>query len=182
MGVEHIKSLIPIEVVVPVLAAISCLVALPQLGLPVWALFIGWAWYFALGANPAVLKKVYPSMIPGALLAAICIWLINVFMKFMSLMPAMMLAVLITVFLLMCVLRVPLTSCGLAAFNGYSCVFAAYYGGFFPQTGSPGRDILMALLWSLAANFIGPLFGYLSIFFTFPGQKKEEKKTEEVGM
>lgn len=164
-----------------VLAAVSCLVALPQLGLPVWALFIGWAWYFALGANPSVFKSVYPAMIPGALLAAVCIWLINVFTGFLSLMPAMMLAVLITVFLLMCVLRFPLTSCGLAAFNGYSCVFAAYYGGFFPQTGSPGRDIITALIWSLVANFIGPLFGYLSIFFTFPGRKKEDQ-TKEVEM
>lgn len=158
-----------------VLAAVSCLVALPQLGLPVWALFIGWAWYFALGSNPSVFKSVYPAMIPGALLAAACIWLINVFAGFMPAMPAMMLAVLITVFLLMCVLRVPLTSCGLAGFNGYSCVFAAYYGGFFPQSGALGHDILMALIFSLVANFIGPVFGYLSIFFTFSSQKEEKQ-------
>lgn len=174
------KTRIPIEIVVAILAAISCLVALPQLGLPVWALFIAWAWYFALGANPGVFKSVYPAALAGAVLAVVCIWLISAFMGFMSLMPAMMLAVFITVFLLMLVLRVPATSCGLAAFNGYSCVFATYYGGFFRQTGSADLDILMAFVFSIVANLLGPVFGYFSIYFTFPRQ--EEKKTGDVGM
>ncbi|SFG01565.1 Protein of unknown function [Desulfotomaculum arcticum] len=174
------KTLIPIEIVVALLAAVSCLVALPQLGLPVWALFIAWAWYFALGANTSVFKSVYPAALAGAVLAALCIWLINVFMGFLSLMPAMMLAVFITVLLLMLVLRVPATSCGLAAFNGYSCVFATYYGGFFHQTGSAGQDILIAFAFSIVANLIGPVFGYLSIYLTFPRQA--ENKSENAGM
>lgn len=174
------KSRIPIEIVVAVLAAISCLVTLPQLGLPVWALFIAWAWYFALGATPAVFKSVYPAAFAGAVLAAVCIWLIGAFMGIMSLMPAMMLAVFITVLLLMLVLRLPATSCGLAAFNGYSCVFATYYGGFFHKTGSAEMDILIAFGFSMAANLLGPVFGYLSIYFTLPRQ--EEKKAEDPGM
>jgi len=176
--VGHIKTLIPIEIVVPLLAAVSCIVAISQIGLPVWALFIGWAWYFALGANPSVFKQVYPAAIAGAILAAVCVWLINYFMTFMPLLPAMMVAVIITVFALMCVLRIPLTSCGLAAFNGYSCVFATYYGGFFPQTGSPGQDIVMALVFGTVAFLIGPLFGYLSILFTFPVQEQKQKNID----
>jgi len=174
------KTRIPVEITVPVLAAISCLVTIPQIGLPVWALFIAWAWYFALGATPAVFKMVYPPAIVGAVLAAACIWLIGVLMGFMALMPAMMLAVLISVFLLMLVLRIPATSCGLAAFNGYSCVFATYYGGFFSKSGAAELDILMALAFSVIANLLGPVFGYLSIYFTFPGT--EEKKSGDAGM
>ncbi|HBX22192.1 MAG TPA: DUF1097 domain-containing protein [Desulfotomaculum sp.] len=174
------KTRIPIEIVVAVLAALSCLVALPQIGLPVWALFIAWAWYFNLGASPAVFKMVYPAAFAGAVLAAACIWLISIFVAFMPFMPAMMLAVFISVLLLMLVMKLPVTSCGLAAFNGYSCVFATYYGGFFRQTGSAEMDILMAFAFSIIANLIGPVFGYLSIYFTFPQQ--EEKKAKDVGM
>lgn len=156
------KTRIPIEIVVAALAAISCLVALPQLGLPVWALFIAWAWYFALGATTSVFKMVYPAALAGAVLAGVCIWLIGAFMGYMTMMAAMMLAVFITVFLLMLVLKIPATSCSLAAFNGYSCVFATYYGGFFRQTGSTELDILAAFAFSIAANFLGPFFGYFS--------------------
>ncbi|AGL02208.1 DUF1097 domain-containing protein [Desulfoscipio gibsoniae] len=170
------KALIPLEIVVPILASISCLFAAPQLGLPIWALFIGWAWYYALGANINVFKQVYPAAIPGAVLAAICIWLISIFAQLMSAMLAMMIAVIITVFLLMCVLRIPLTSCGLSAFNSYSCVFATYYGGFYRQTGTLEQDILMALIYASVAFALGPVFGYFSIKLTLPMQENEEKK------
>ena len=174
------KASIPIEIVVAVLAAISCLVTLPQFGLPVWALFIAWAWYFALGATPAVFKMAYPAALAGAVLAAACIWLIGTLMGYMALMPAMMLAVFITVLLLMLVLRLPATSCSLAAFNGYSVVFATYYGGFFHKSGSAELDILMAFAFSIVAMLLGPVFGYFSIYFTFPRQ--EENKTEDMGL
>lgn len=166
------KTRIPIELVVAVLATLSCLVAWPGLGLPVWALFIGWAWYFALGATPATFKTIYPSMLPGAILAAICIWLIDIFMKVLPLMPSMMLAVFITVLLLMLALRIPFTSCSLAAFNAYSSVFAVFYGGFFPKTGDFGHDLMYALFWAVIGNMLGPVFGFFSVYFTFP--KKQE--------
>ncbi|MFL0194029.1 DUF1097 domain-containing protein [Clostridium sp. WILCCON 0269] len=164
------KAKIPIEIVVAVLAALSCLVSLPGLGFPVWALFIGWAWYFALGATPSTMKSIYPSMLPGALLAVLCIFLINGFGKSMPSMPAMMIAVLITVFLLMVCLKIPYTNCSLSAFNAYSTTFAVFYGGFFPKTGVASHDILMALVWALIGNGLGPIFGYLSIVFTMPAK------------
>ncbi|WP_368488877.1 DUF1097 domain-containing protein [Clostridium sp. BJN0013] len=167
------KAKIPIEIVVAVLAALSCLVSLPGLGFPVWALFIGWAWYFALGATPSTMKSIYPSMLPGALLAVLCIFLINDFGKIMPSMPAMMIAVLITVFLLMICLRIPYTNCSLSAFNAYSTTFAVFYGGFFPKMGVQSYDILMALVWALIGNALGPIFGYLSIVFTMPAKDKQ---------
>lgn len=55
---EAMKSGIPIELVVPVLAALSCLLMKVGGGIPVWAVFLGWAWYFAMGATPSILKKI----------------------------------------------------------------------------------------------------------------------------
>jgi hypothetical protein len=169
------KSRIPIECVVAVLAAISCLISWPGIGLPVWALFIGWAWYFALGATPKVLKSIYISTIPGAILAFLCIWLINILTNYTGLMLAMMISVLITVFLLMLVLKMPGTN-SLPAFNAYSTIFAVFYGGFFPKVGVFSSDLIKALLWGIIGNFLGPVFGYLSIYFTFPVDIKKDNK------
>ncbi|HZK01803.1 MAG TPA: DUF1097 domain-containing protein [Anaerovoracaceae bacterium] len=161
------KTRIPIEIVVGVLAAISCLVTLPGLGLPVWALFIGWAWYFSLGATPSVFKVCYPPVFTGALLAALCLWLINVLANIgMGGMPGTMFSVGLTVFLLMMTLKIPLTSASLPAFNAYSSVFALMYIGGFPDL--PIGPILSCTLWAMIGNFLGPIFGYFSIKLTFP--------------
>lgn len=162
---------IPIEIVVGVLGGVSCLVAWPGLGIPVWALFIGWAWYFALGATPKVMKNIYPSMIPGAVLAAICIALINVLSPYMHPMLAMILPVTLTVFLLMMALKIPLTNCSLPAFNAYSTTFAVFYGGFYPANENVWIAIVVAMVWALIGNAMGPLFGWLSIFFSTKKEK-----------
>lgn len=169
------KSRIPIELVVGILAGISCLVTLPGLGIPLWALFIGWAWYFALGATPEAFKKIYPPIFTGALLAALCLWMIG-FLANIGIggMPGTMIAVAVTVFLLMMTLRIPLTSASLPAFNAYSSVFALMYIGSFPEL-SIG-PILSCTLWAMLGNFLGPVFGYLSVALTFPVKIKETGK------
>jgi len=170
---------VPISISVAILAGISCLAALPQLDIPVWAIFIGWAQYFALGATPDLFKKIYPALIPGAILSAVAIILIDLLTPSMGFIPSMMLSVIITVFLLMKALEVPVFSTGLAAFNAYSVVFAAFYGGFFPEFGTFYGDLLIAFIWSLIGLFVGVVFGYLSIFFTFPqAEEASEQKTE----
>lgn len=165
------KPRIPIEVVVGVLGGISCLVTISGLGLPVWALFIGWAWYFALGAVPSAFKQIVPAVFPGALLAAACIWLMDVFdgLGFTG-MPNMIVFVALTVFLLMCSLRIPIFSASLPAFNAYSSMFALYAIGSFPDL--PCGPILSCCLWAVIGNLLGPVFGWLSIVLQFP--KKEE--------
>ena len=164
------KTRIPIEVVVGVLGGISCLVTLPSIGLPVWALFIGWAWYFALGATTAAFKKIIPAVFSGALLAALCIWMIGWFTKLgFAGMPNMMICVTITVFLLMCTLRIPFFSSSLPAFNAYSSVFALFAIGSYPDLVI--GPILSCALWALIGNLLGPVFGYLSIKLTFPHEE-----------
>lgn len=168
------KSRIPIEVVVAVLAAISCLVAfIPGFAIPVWALFIGWAWYFALGATPSVMKTIYFSILPGAILAATCIWLNDLFGVSMSSLWAVMLSVLITVFFLMLFLKIPGTN-GLVGFNAYSTIFAVFYGGFSPHSGELKTDIIIALIYGVVGLCLGPLFGYFSVYFTFPQKDKDK--------
>ncbi|MEJ5366119.1 MAG: DUF1097 domain-containing protein [Desulfosoma sp.] len=164
------KSGLPIELVVPVLAALSCLLMKVGGGLPVWAVFLGWAWYFAMGATPSILKKIYPAVIPGSVLGGLCLWLIGALHNLgIGGMPGIMLAVFVTVFILMLFLRIPLTSAGLPAFNAYSTVFALYaIPNGFPSIG--GNPILGCIVWGMIANFLGPVFGFLSIYLLF---KKE---------
>lgn len=172
------KTRIPIEVVVGVLGGLSCLVTMQGIGFPVWALFIGWAWYFALGATPAAFKKIYPSVIPGSLLAALCIWMIGWFAGMgLGGMPGMMLAVAITVFLLMMALKIPVCNSSLPAFNAYSSVFALFAIGGYPELAI--GPILSCMLWAMIGNFLGPIFGWLSITLTFPRKVETEQGNEE---
>lgn len=171
------KQRIPLDIIVAVLAGASCLLTLPWLGIPVWNVFIGWAWYYALGATPQAFKQIFPAIIPGAVLAYLCFILANYFSPFMDPMVALIVSVIIVVILLMLVLKVPLCSNSLVAFNAFSCVFATYYGGFYPQSGDFYTDTFMALVWSLIASFLGPLFGWLSIYLTFPQAEKKSDKT-----
>lgn len=166
------KTRIPLEVVVGVLGGLSCLVTISGLGLPVWALFIGWAWYFALGATQEAFKKIIPAVFPGALLAALCIWMMSWFtgLGFTGLLN-MIICVTISVFLLMCSLRIPIFSASLPAFNAYSSVFALYAIGSYPNLAI--GPILSCTLWAVIGNLLGPVFGYLSIKLTFPYKNDE---------
>lgn len=166
------KPRIPIEIVVAVLAGISCLVTLQAVGgFPVWALFIGWAWYFALGATPAAFKQIIPAIFPGAILAGLCIWAwLGLFNgSFLG----MVITVIISVLLLMYSLKIPACSASLPAFNAYSSVFAFFTicsnAGSFPlgATSLLGT-ILAVMLWCIIANALGPVFGWLSIVGQFP--------------
>lgn len=161
------KPRIPVEFVVGALAGISCLVTIGGLGLPVWALFIGWAWYFALGATPAAFRKIVPAVFPGALLAAACLGIMGLLEHTgITGMVNMIICVSIKVFLLMCSLRIPVFSESLPAFNAYSSVFALYAIGSFPDLAC--GPILSCCLWAVIGNLLGPVFGWLSIVLQFP--------------
>ncbi len=172
------KARIPIEVVVGALGGISCLVTITGLGLPVWALFIGWAWYFALGATPDAFKKIIPAVFPGTLLAGLCIWMMGALGGVVTGMPNMIICVAITVFLLMCCLRIPVCSASLPAFNAYSSVFALYAIGSFPDL--PCGPIISCMLWAVIGNLLGPVFGWLSIVLQFPKKITEGEAGESL--
>lgn len=171
------KPRIPMSVVVGVLGGLACLVTMPGLGLPVWALFIGWAWYYAFGATTAVFKMV-PSVIAGAVCASLAVWLLGWAAGLgFSGMPALVLIVGLTVFLLMLLIKIPIFSTGPIAFNGYSTVFALTFIGGFPDLAV--GPIISCFLWAVIANLLGPVFGWLSIVLQFP--RKVEETAEKNG-
>lgn len=161
-----------LDISVAVLAALSCLGVL--IGLPIWALFIGWAWYFALGATVSVIRKALFPMLAGSVLAVAAIVLIDGFSLYVSPLVAMILAVLVTVFLLMLTLKVEIFNCSLPSFNAYSCMFAGYYAHSFPVQADYASNLFFAVLWITGANFLGLIFGWLSIHATGLGKSTNE--------
>lgn len=154
------KKIEKLDVSVAILAALSCLFI--YINVPVWALFIGWAWYFVLGATPDLIKKGILPMLAGSVLAVLAFILINVFVLFMPSMAATMLSVGITVFLLMVTLKFPALNISLISFNAYSCMFVGYgAGAYLVINGMP--TLLNAAIWITGANFLGLIFGWLSI-------------------
>lgn len=146
---------------VAVLAALSCILMAAEI--PVWALFIGWAWYFALGADASLIKEGIAPLLAGSILAFAAFILIDLFTAagLPWLVPTI-LAVLITVFLLMLTLKIPVLNYSLISFNAYSCVFVGFSTGtFYTISGMPSG--LNAFIWITGANFLGLLFGWLSI-------------------
>lgn len=160
------KKIEALDVSVAVLAAISCIFM--YLKVPVWALFIGWAWYFNLGAAPELIKKGILPMITGSVLAVLAFIIINLFSGFMPAMAATTISVLITVFLLMISLKIPSLNISLISFNAYSCMFVGYGAGSYMVINSM-PPLLNAVIWITGANFLGLIFGWLSIKLTTLG-------------
>ncbi|WP_238727245.1 DUF1097 domain-containing protein [Diplocloster modestus] len=157
------KKLTSLDFSVAILAGISCLFM--YLSVPVWALFIGWAWYFTLGASADLIAKSIVPILTGAVLAVLAFVLIDAFGAFMPSMAATIAAVIITVFVLMLTLKIPACNPSLVSFNAYSCIFVGYGAGeYMSIDGMP--PLINALIWIAGANFIGMLFGYASVKVT----------------
>ena len=154
---------------VAILAALSCI--LMAADIPVWALFVGWAWYFALGAEPSLIKKGIAPLIAGSVLAFAAFLLIDLLtMVGLPWLLPTILSVFITVFVLMLTLKVPALNYSLISFNAYSCVFVGFSTGtYYAVSGMP--SYLNAFIWITGANFLGLIFGWLSIRLGTKAQK-----------
>jgi hypothetical protein len=168
-----------LDVSVALLAGVSCLFM--YLDVPVWAIFIGWAWYFTLGAVPVQIVKCILPAICGGALAVLAYLLIDVFNNLITKnnpelwIVAVVIPVIITVFLLMLSLKIPGLGVSLASFNAYSCFFV----GFASETFKPvaGFEVHMnALVWVVGANIIGLLFGWASVKLAQMGEKPKEQE------
>jgi hypothetical protein len=159
-----------LDLSVPLLAGVSCLVT--TVGLPVWALFIGWAWFFALSASKAPFTQAIPPLLAGSVLAMAAIAVIDRLLAAgLGLLPAMIIAVIGSVFLLMMTLKIPGFGASLVSFNAYSCMFAGYYAGNFPTQENYFLNFCTAFLWIAGANFLGLIFGWASIKLTTSGRR-----------
>ena len=181
------KPRIPLTITVAVLGGLSCLVTWQGLGIPVWALFIGWAWYYYEGSSPAAFKKVIPSAVPGAFSASFAVWLLGAMAPlytdrpYIVYMLVLIFIVFLTVLMLMLFLKIKIFPSSLAAFNAYSSVFALTFIGSYPYAGDTSVGALVPIffcfLWALIGNWLGPVFGWLSIALQF--SKKVDEPAEE---
>ena len=152
------------DIVVSVLSALACLGAV--LHLPVWSLFIGWAWYLALGSKKEVICEAGLTCILSALLALSAVVLSDVFQPFCGSLGASMLSVLLIIFLLMMLLKHPQVKHPLVAFNSFSCIFAGYYLQAFPVQPEYFWNLFYVFVWITGTNILGLFVGWLSIALT----------------
>jgi len=163
------------DLVVPILAGLACLFFFMPNPVTVWAVFIGWAWYFNLGASPQVFAKVIPPMILGYFLAGIAV--VAVYLGGEAWVTVLAIVVALTVFVIMLSLKIPAFAASLVSFNSYAIMFGGYFGqagfGFpfiAPSAGLSIGNIAIIALWMMMSNLIGVGFGFLSIALSKSGK------------
>jgi hypothetical protein len=98
--------------------------------------------------------------------------LTGLFSPAMPPMAATILSVVITVFALMMTLKAEIFNPSLISFNAYSCMFVGYgASAYLAVEGLP--PLLNAAIWITGANYLGLVFGWLSIALSGLGAKKE---------
>ena len=127
----------------------------------VWAGFIAWGCYFALGVDNAALQKTIVGMIYGAVIAGVALALVgaNPLGLAGAVGPAIYIAV--TVFLLVIVANIPLLSAVPANVYGYAATAA-----YALQTANAGSvtamDLTNPVLLVALSTVLGAIFGMLS--------------------
>lgn len=152
--------------------------------LPVWAAFIVWAEYFALGAKPAMLKTMIPALIlgiAGATVAVIFTLLVSKVVT-VSLVSPSDVAWAIGLFLAFCVIIwamrfMPITDGpgGLPFFQGIAIGFGMFFTGLYFTYGGlsmPAQvDFLVpviTLIPAVLASLLGCFLGWLNVTIMFP--------------
>ena len=177
------KNTVPLWLAV----AITVCVSLPfgiWLGvycLPIWASFIVWAEYFALGAKPAALKVMVPAYILGVVVAAIIMTayaLLSTALGSAQLYTPTDLALFAACFVGFCIFIYamkwfPVTQVGtLPFFNGISMGLAVYFTGAFVKPF--GTDIdpnllpAIAAVGAILAGLLGAFLGWFNVVILFP--------------
>lgn len=147
---------------------------------PLWVSFITWAEYFALGANPTALKKIFLCFAYGAV--AVGLWLsTSLLLGALGLEPMGMWAFIIANFIWVSLavwgmkFHPILQEGSLALFNGLSMTLAVFFTGSANNVLSgaqiaagPYASIWFAVLWTTIAAYLGALMGWFNVTITFP--------------
>jgi hypothetical protein len=164
--------------------ALTVVISLPfglylgNFNLALWASFIAWAEYFALGAKPDALKLIWPLFPAGALTMAIFATFTNysVINLGWGLIPSVALWIFVWVGIAVFIMRYHpnFWKGSLAYFNGLSLYLAFYFSGLKPGagagplTGNPFIDPWILWIWVSIAGIFGAFLGWLNIQLTFP--------------
>ncbi|MGZ6268827.1 MAG: DUF1097 domain-containing protein [Candidatus Limnocylindrales bacterium] len=191
------KNTVPLWLAV----AITVVVSLPfgiwldKINLPLWAAFIVWAEYFALGAKPSALKIMVPAFILGVAGGAVICEFYQVLVKILGdgkvfdfglqTLTNNNLALYISFFVGFCVLIyamkwMPVTLTGtLPFFNGVSVFLGVYFTGTFMtwfKDFSPSADMLpyaiviYAAISAILGGLLGAALGWFNVVILFPRQ------------
>ncbi len=147
--------------------------------IPIWASFIVWAEYFALGAKPAALKIMVPAYLLGVIAAAIIMtaWVLLGSVLHDKMITPNDLSLFIACFVGFCIFIYamkffPVTQTGsLPYFNGISMMLGVYFTGAFPTvlfTSDPNYFPLIAGVWALLAGLLGAALGWFNVTILFP--------------
>jgi hypothetical protein len=189
------KNTIPLWLAI----AITVVVSLPfgiwldKLDLPLWAAFIVWAEYFALGAKPSALKIMVPAYILGVVGGAIICELYQVLVKAfgdgkvvdfgLQTLTNNNLALYISFFVGFCILiyamkYMPVTLTGtLPFFNGVSVFLGVYFTGSFMgwfKDFNVGADVLpyaiviFCAISAILGGLLGAFLGWFNVVILFP--------------
>ncbi|MDR0512324.1 MAG: DUF1097 domain-containing protein [Treponema sp.] len=166
-----------LDISVSVLAGVACLFFFMPNPITVWAVFVGWAWYFSLGAEPKAFAKCIPVMVVAYILASIAI--VVVYMTAPNWVIPVAIAVAVTAFILMMFLKIPAFGYSIVGFVSYAVMFGGYFGqggfGFpflaYPAPAVPIGNIAVIALWMMMSNLIGMGFGLLSVALANIGKK-----------
>jgi hypothetical protein len=188
---EETRDTIPLWLAV----AITVVVALPfgvwlgNYNIPIWASFIVWAEYFALGAKPAALKTMLPAYTLGVVAAAIIMIGYTLLSKafgtgtvltsgefsFTYDNVALGLACFVGFCLFIYAMKyVPVTQSGsLPYFNGISMMLGVFFTGAFSKAIVSDIDpaILgptVAAIGALLAGYLGAFLGWFNVTIQFP--------------
>lgn len=159
--------------------------------LPIWASFIVWAEYFALGATPSALKIIVPAYLLGVIGTVLIVgaWDIAAKQAGDKIWFPGDVTIYVVFFIGFCLLiyamkYFPVTQTGsLPFFNGISMMLAVYFTGAYPlqllSTTSPIQPLadpmgaVMAGVWAALAGLLGAFLGWFNVVILFPRPYKK---------
>ncbi len=173
----HIKETIPLWIAVGVTVIVSCpfTLWLGHWNLAVWASFIVWAEYFALGAKPAAIRTILPAFSLSALGTAVLLAIIPLLSSLPALRTAGDLATILVLgvgcgFMVFCMRFWEVLNVGsLPFFNGISMALGVYFTSSYPDiTTQASLGALWAGVWTVLLCLFGCFLGWFNVWLTFP--------------
>jgi len=167
-----------LAVAVTVLVSLSFGMFLGRYNIALWASFIVWAEYFALGGTPECFRHILVPYPVGALSMAVFAAVNNYFVVSLKWNPDASVAVWIFVWVAVAVyvmrFHEVFNKGSLPYFNGLSMYLAFYFSGLKPGfgagplTGNPFVDPWILWIWVVLAGVLGSVLGWFNILITFP--------------